>query len=281
MRDNMSKKAIIFESIVIILAIIYYVIWIEIPDIKKSIGSSDYFINTSKYNSSLEIKIDHNTHFMYIFDKKNSVYYIFFLNKEALYLYNQNIEGLNYSDAFSKSIEIIKDKGLLNKKSIVEITNYNNVDVSIISSFKSNLYEENTVTVKESTIEEFASIRGVSGNSFSSILRNLGYESLNFARSNNNSIKEINIRDYTDYTYKTIEDYVYSSKNYNISKDSSIYPIEKIEVNLNNSINYPTSNSWYYVNNKKISAYIEFDINNKKVGYCYSESIDNIKEGEC
>jgi hypothetical protein len=45
---------------------------------------------------------------------------------------------------------------------------------------------------------------------------------------------------------------------------------------------YPSINSWYYVKDKKVYAYIEFVISDNKVkGYCYNGSIDLVKEGVC
>ena len=44
---------------------------------------------------------------------------------------------------------------------------------------------------------------------------------------------------------------------------------------------YPNANSWYYIKEKKLYAYIEFGESNNKYGYCYKGSIDSIYEGEC
>jgi hypothetical protein len=45
---------------------------------------------------------------------------------------------------------------------------------------------------------------------------------------------------------------------------------------------YPSINSWYYVNDKKVYAYIEFVIDDNNIkSYCYNGSIDLVKEGVC
>ena len=181
----MDKKTFLFEAMVIAALLIYYVVWIEIPDIKKSLGSSDHFINTSSYQSAIEINIDKNTHFMYVLNQENKVYYLFFLNQSSTILYNQNIEGLSYKDAFSKSISLLKQKRYLKDISNVSIIVYSNVSKNIISSLQEELFDTNNVTIENSTLKELAIRRNISEDSdVDSILRNLSMESLELASDN-------------------------------------------------------------------------------------------------
>ena len=90
----MEKKiVVILEILFIIGAFFFYTFKEVIPDYKKSIGSSDKFINTEVYNKMYEFNIDNKINFSIIIDENNKIYHMFFFDKESTCLANKNIEN--------------------------------------------------------------------------------------------------------------------------------------------------------------------------------------------
>ena len=186
----MEKKIlIIFEILIVAGLFLFYTFKEVIPDYKRSIGSSDKFINEKIYKKMYEFNIDNKINFSIIIDENNKIYPMLFFNKESACLANKNIV---LSKEESDNTKVYSDN-IYNK-----ITNYINM----------------------------------------------------------NNISNLDINDTT---------LVISM----ISADEEF-------------THYPSINSWYYVKDKKVYAYIEFVISDNKVkGYCYNGSIDLVKEGVC
>lgn len=279
----MNKKRFLIEAILIFIALSYYVVFIEIPEIKKSLGSSDHFIDTKKYSYGLEIEIDQNTHFMFLFDQKNVVYHLFFLNSTSVSLYNQNIEGLEYQEAFQNTIMLLKQYGYLTSNSSIVLTKYGNISNIIISSFKKELSSNIEIEENNSTLKELASSQGIFEEENSSILKNIAIRSFEISKENEEyylNYEKNQISSFHTFVFKKLEEYVSFYQINTMDKENVEYKIDSIPVSWKDSILYPTTNSWYYVKDKKITAYIEFMIQNKKYGFCYQESIYT-GEGEC
>ena len=279
----MNKKRLLFEGIAIFLALLYYVIFIEIPEIKQSMGSSDHFINTSKYSYGFEVEIDHNTHFMYLFNKKNVVYHIFFLNSTSVSLYNQDIENLDYLEAFQKTIKILKEYGYLTSNSSIVLIKYGNVSNTVLSSFKKKLSSNNLVEEKNSNLKELALRQGIYEKEKTSILKNISIQSFEIAKEYEEyylNFYKNQINSLHSYVFQKLEEYVSFYQIDSIDKENVSYKIETIPIQWKDSILYPSPNSWYYVKNKKITAYIEFMIQNNKYGFCYLEN-QYTQEGDC
>ena len=279
----MNKKRFLLEAILISLALLYYVIFIEIPELKKSLGSSDHFIETKKYSYGLEVEINQKTHFMFLLDKKNVVYYLFFLNSTSVSLYNQNIEGLGYQEAFQKTILLLKQYGYLTSNSSMVLTKYGNVPNKIISSFKKELSSSINIEEKSSSLKKLASRQGIYEEEEDSILKNIAIQSFELSKENEDyylNYEKNQISSFHTFVFKKLEEYVSFYQINSMDKENVEYKIDRIPVSWKDSILYPSTNSWYYVQNKKITAYIEFLIQDKKYGFCYQENI-YIGEGEC
>ena len=101
----MSDKTIRNLEIIIIIALFLGGLFFKVlPEYKKSLGSSDAYIDLSNYDDLVEIYIDNKPNFI-IVTKKDSINGILFFDKESLCLYNQNIENSKIEDGITIIVE--------------------------------------------------------------------------------------------------------------------------------------------------------------------------------
>jgi len=264
----MTKKEIIIYTIGVLVAAIVLFFIKGIPEIKKELGSSDHILTTLKVTKLIDIKIDDTLYGLEL-DDNNKVVNVIFYNESSLIFYNKNIEKKSLSQAIDLSYKILEERNKLNKKQII-ITKYddksykeyfNNIKYSSYKEIKSSYEELNNKYDLNSTNEN--------------ILSNLNIYSKDYVLS----FKNIEVIDYTDYVYKKL--LIYQTKN-NIkdeSKDNHSLDIKTIMVK--GLSNYPTNNSYYYIKDKKVYAYIEVTVNNLDIGSCYKGSLKDYKKGKC
>ena len=282
----MKNKLFVLLKIVIILVLAtYYLITIVIPEYKEKLGSSDKFISAKLYNNMFEVDVDNKVNFAFVIDKDGYVYHIFFFNNNSLCLYNKDIEGLSISDATESMIKILIENNYLSNLSNINITNYNG---NYFDDFKSemlfSLIKYNIdVSIVENSSTLYEKAKSLKLNNNDNILYNIDLYSKTIIYKylddyKKNSIDNLSdIKDYTDIIYEKLNKYVNDNGITNLEKDDDRITITLIPIDADNNI-YPTNNSWYYVKESKVYAYIEFSNNN---GYCYRGSIDNYKKGEC
>ena len=282
----MKKKTVVILEVLILLisAVIYFYVEV-LPDFKKSLGSSDKLINTKKYQNMIEFNIDNNTNFALVLNKDKKVYHIFFFSKTARCLYNKNIENKDYSKSLDIVVNELIENQMLTTTSSIIVTKYNDNNYSeFIKTFKLilNKYNiETNVIEKVNTLEDKAKYLRIDNKNNDSILREIDFYSREFLRvnvgeKNNIIITDSNILTYTNNVYKKIENYVINNNIKTQEKNSEELIINLIPADSNGKY-YPSSNSYYYVREGKVYAYIEID--NK--GYCYKGSINNYEKGEC
>lgn len=286
----MEKKLIIIAEIVfVVIAIGYYTVKELIPDLKKQYGSSDKIVNPEKCTNIIEIKINDDVDYMYLLDKEEKIYHIIFLSPSSLVLYNKNIENNNYDIVNKKSIEQFIKNNYLKTDSKISVTRYNNNNYikykdSLLSVL--NYYNINTNIIEnENDFVEMSRKIGVDPSSKSNMISELDYYSKELINNNSNTnLKNIvldkdNSKKFSNNVYKKIEKYIQSNDIENLDMKDTRLIISTIPAD-DNAKYYPSINSWYYVKNKRIYAYIEFEENNK-YSYCYKGSIDSVYEGEC
>ena len=291
----MSKNKIMFilEILILIILLIWIAITKVIPDFKESIGSSDKFINPSNYSNLIEIRLNNlKPNFAIIINNENIISGILFFDNESLCLYNQNIEGMNIKDGLNVIVKKLIENDYLKQTSQFEIirykeNNYNDIKNVIINEL--NKYSITTPIIeKTSTLEEKTKSLGLSAQeSDEYYLLQLDFYSKEIidqkTETNINKVKEITeitAKEYANNVYIKIENYIMENKITNQTKESTSLPINLIPAD-ENGIYYPTTDSWYYVENEKVYAYIKFDSNNKNYSYCYKGSIDIYQKGEC
>lgn len=289
----MKKKIIIIIlEILLLLGLgIFYTIKEVIPDLKKQYGSSDKVLNTKRYKNMIEIIIDDNIDFSILLDKDEKIYHMMFFSKDSIILYNRNIENSSLEVGIEKIIRLLIVNNNLNDNSKIYINNYNDIYYSSFINIFNNSLKKYLINVdineSNPTLLELVQRLDISGSgNIDSILFNLDYYSKEVKLSASSVSKEkvmlnrTNSKIYSRNVYEKIYKYIDENNYENLDKDNSLLFISMIPGD-DNSKYYPSNNSWYYVNNKKIYAYIEFLEGNKKYGYCYRGDVNFINEGEC
>lgn len=289
----MEKKIItILEIIVLFVAAIIYFFKVVLPEYKSTLGSSDTFIKTSVYKNMFEINIDNNVEFALVLSEDNTIYHIMFYDKNATCLYNKNIEKKKVEQAVVDTIKILIENDLLKSNSQVSITRYENEYYNEFKSIFINYLKEYNINTpiieKESTlIKKIEELKLNSNEETENILRSIDIYSKEFTRNikninkdKENILNDENSRSYTNNIYKKIEKYISENNITYLDRDNTKLVINLIPADTSKKY-YPTQNSWYYVNNGKVYAYIELIDQGKIYGYCYKGSIDLNNKGEC
>lgn len=273
---------IILEVLVIFFASLYYIVFVVLPEYRENKGSSDSFIQVEKYKNMFELSIDENILFSLLINNDRHVFSILFFDKNSTCLYNQDIEGSNLEEALDKIMVLLLDNHYLSSQSTVVVTRYNNFSYDLfMRSLKNQLsvYDlEVSIIERESTLQEKAlQLELDCGSSDEVILRHLDLYSKEFTRVSIDGNHSDNDYSYAQQVYRLLQDYVYLNQIQDLEKDAVEFSIMTIPADSNKEV-YPNGNSWYYVKEYQVYAYIEFHSGN---GYCFLGSVDLNKKGEC
>ena len=285
-----QKVVVILEILAILGASIYLFITDVIPDYKKSLGSSDSFIKSNDYHNMVEFQIDHSVNFALVISKQKKVSHLFFFDKNATCLYNQNIEGKTIFYALEIVIKKLIEDDFLTSKASIKLVRYGDFaydDIYHYLEFYTNKYglSNDFLEEKNSLKELYQSLKLGAMDDESAMLRNLDYYSKEFCRTNISSnnqgdLNDENARSYTKHVYQKLENYILENNIKNADKNQVPFQIQMIPADSLKKY-YPTAKSWYYVRNGKIYAYIELLNDEIQYGYCYEGSIDKNRKGEC
>ncbi len=294
---NENKLLFILEIVLIVGGLLFFTFKEAIPEYKSNYGSSDKFINTTKYKNLIEINIDDKVDFGLVINEDNKIYDILFFDKTSICLYNQNIENKELDKSLDSIISILIENNYLKNNSNITITRYNdNYYKEFINKFSSSSSKyklNNNVNELTNSLESKRNDLGLAGKTDTEIIQNLDYYSKQLVSNVKNNISKeeestdtsvvlsnSNSRTLSDNVYKKIENYIIKNNISNLEKDNDKLIITMISADSSNKY-YPTSNSWYYAKNKKVYAFIELNENGNYYRYCYNGSIDDIKEGTC
>ena len=287
---RINKPRIILEVLIVIGLLIYSFTTIVIPNYHKIFGSSDKFINTSSYTTMIEFKIG-ETNFGIVLNNKKEVYHILYFDQTSTCLYNQDIENNNIDIVSNQIIRRLIENDLLKANSEITIIKYNNkyykdVKKSFINYL--NKYHLNNVIKEEDNklIEKAKSVSSdnIDSDSYALVTLDLYSKEVVDNYLNNKTITEEitekEAKTYSNQVYIKIEKYMNDNNIKEQDKNSKEFDITKISGD-NNSKFYPTENSYYYIKNSKVYAYIEIKGLNNSYSYCYNGSIDEYMKGEC
>jgi len=290
---NNKKLKTILEIVILIICTIYVFQRVEKPYIKNLFGSSDRFINYNNYSNMFEININQETSFILVLNKNYKINHIIFLSTNTKYLYNKNIENIgNNKEIINKIIEILITNNLLKTSSSITITRYGKTYYDKFKNYFTKSLENYNISTnineKDNTIIGKANELNLEYSTEEDALLKLDYyskelmskEKNNINESINNNLDDENAKSYSNNVYKKIEKYVYENKIKDLPKENSNLLITDIPADDNLQY-YPDQNSWYYVSDEKLYAYIEFNNNEKIYNFCYNGSIDSIKNGVC
>lgn len=289
-----EKHKNILQIILVFILIIGVLIFKEIPEYNKSKGSSDIYIDVEKYTDIVEITINNKPNFALVITE-NKISNILFFDEQAMCLYNQDIEGTSIDKGVNKVIEILIENNYLKQDYFLILTkykspSYNKIKESIMKSLNSF---NATVTLQEEnkTLEEKGKDLSITTIEENELLKEIELYSKNVIRHYKNNVSgttqikpevitEETSREYADNVYKKIENYVRTNNIINQAKEDLTLEITKIPANNQGTI-FPDETSWYYIQDKKVYAYISINHNNKNYSYCYQASIDDYKKGKC
>lgn len=289
-----KKLRIIFELVFILGAFIYFTIKLVVPDAKEKFGPSDRFINTNSYVNMFEVNIDNNIRYALVVNNEEKVYHLMFFDLKSTCLYNKNIEGSSIEVAVMDSLRIINSKNYIADSSKIILTKYGDEYYDdFLNNFKYYLrrYSNNfSIIEKNNTLSNLRDELQLDyTESDESILKEIDLYSKEYARIRKNSTSKIddesyingdNAKTYCNNVYKKLEKYVSSNNIVNMDKNNSLLQVTLIPADDTLKY-YPSTNSWYYVKDGKVYAYIEIIDGDITYSYCYNGSIDLNKEGEC
>ena len=285
------KIVVILEVILAFILMVLYLVFKVIPDFRKDFGSSDSFASKDSYQNMFEITSS-NFNFAYLIDKDSKIYHLFFFDKNSLCLYNQNIENSTINDGIDESIKLLIKNGLLTNKSNIVITKYGNESYLLfINSFQDILKKYNldiNISYKSNTLEEKSlELNGEVSGSGDNPLLFIDLYSKNITGLMNKSSESTRVgfseeysKKMSDKIYLNLEDYIIDNNIKDMDKNNTSLDIALLPGDSSGNY-YPSGNSWYFVKNSKIYAYIEFKSGKEVYGYCYNGSIDMNKKGMC
>lgn len=292
----MNEKLQTRLTIIVLIVIIIVGIFLKgIPELKESLGSSDKFITEKNYDDMVEFDINNNLNFAVVI-KSNKINHIFMFNEQSVILYNQDIENNSIKKSISMITNLLINSNNLTQTSQVTLTSYENkhyneVKQSFINELKSNNFNNITILEKQTTIEKKVERLEIEYSKKDDLISKLDIYSKNiissakttentYSTTESKSISKEQAKEYANNVYKKLENYVITNNIGEQDKNDTSLPINLIPASSDNTI-YPNLDSWYYIKNKQVFAYIAIDTKDQTYGWCYNGGIDNYKEGEC
>lgn len=282
-QEKYDKMTNIITIIIVIIVFLLLIIFKIIPDLKAIRGSSDTYINYDKYDTVVGIKINTNTDFLLVITD-NKVQNIIFLSSNSLFLYNKNIEGNTISNSLTNVVNILRNNDvLLNELTLIKYpknSSYNDV--------KQILANNLTLQEKESTYQLLAveyNIKSYQDNTEQLQAIEAYSKEITRKYKNDKILKETlkkqtkeELQKAANNVYSKLEKYAKNVENQEIYSTSLI--ITDIPANQDLTL-YPSVDSWYYIKNHQVYAYINFKTTSNNYDFCYNGSIYNMKEGKC
>ena len=294
----MSKENIknMITGIIVFLLLIGTLIFKFIPEYQATKGSSDTYIDIKNYESLVEIKINEQINFSLILSN-SKITNILFYNDKTLCLYNKEIESTSIEKGMKIIVEELLKNNYIKQYSQVTITKYNEKYYEKVKNeFLLSLQRQGIeITVNENnlTLEEKVKTLNIEVSETDDYLRALELYSKEIIRINKNNlsslisednvsptVKEKDVKKYTDAVYNKILKFMSANNIANQDINSSTLPIILIPANVEGTI-YPNSDSWYYIKDGNVFAYISITTDDYTYGYCYEGSINKYKKGQC
>ena len=273
------KKQYLIEVAITMILLVGVVLFKFLPEYRQEYGSSDSLIYTD-LSRLVEIKID-GVDFGYAYNDENKVRAIIFFNNNSTVLYNKNIENLSIDEALTKSLDILYNDKMIRENSIISIIKYQEDNIDYKSIIEKNLTNKINYSYEEqlSSLNTIKERFNISEEDTSRIIYKLVLQSKEVARSAKNNDKT-SYKEYTDNVYRQLVKYKDTNNIYTEEKDNHTIDISLIPADEDLTM-FPTPNSYFYINEGMVFAYIEIDIEGNIISYCYNGNINNYDEGVC
>ena len=285
----MNKKLKIagygFVVLVVIIAVALVVVFKSWPEYQATLGSSEKWFSEKNYKTGIEIKIDMGPEFFMVINEEKQLSYIFIENENAVSLVNKDIEGKQLKKAIPEIFQILlTNKQLENNK--ITIINYGdrNIYEDTLTLIKDTLTKNsktNQIIEQTSTLEQKATEENLVEKEQSQVLWILYLRSREFMdqaeeekepttenKTETQKITKDMASTYANSIYQKIVTYMINSNIKNQSRDNGNLPIQYIPGDSENKV-YPTTSSWYYIENYKVYAEITIASQNNNYTFCY------------
>lgn len=294
----MSRKLKIILYTLLVIAVLVAVVLVSIfkiwPEYQASLDSSERIFSMADYKTAIEVKVPEGAEFFLIIDDNDILSYIFIENMKASIIANQDIETKEISVAIPEVIEKLIENNQLPKDSIT-IVNYGDTTTyqKVNALINSTLQEKNIacqIIEEENTFQSKAAELSSDATDDREILWLLYFNSRELideiptnATSTETTEEIVITRDtaesYADTIYQKLITYMINADVENQEINNSNMPIQYIPGDNENKI-YPTSSSWYYIENYKVYAEITI-AGTQNYTFCYNGSQQDKKEGRC
>lgn len=290
--EKIDKYISIISIIVVIMVAIFLIVFKIVPDLKKIKGSSDNFIDYDNIDTVVGIKTPTNIDFLLVISEEK-VTNILFLSNNALCLYNQDIENKTLDIALKNVTLILKEQDIIGLTLIkyphnklyakVKEILAKNISIEESTDTYQSLSNNLDIIIYEDNLEQLKTIESYSKNLIRVYKNTKTLEELTQKDSANNkpdsnTDSTSDIKKAADHVYKKLSTYAQNVMNQ--EKNSPNLLITEIPAN-NELTLYPSDQSWYYIKDHNVYAYINFKLATKTYDFCYNGSIKNIKEGKC
>ncbi len=287
----MKKKAsIILISIITFIILIIILGYVFYKSILNDL-TDNIKLEPDKYLTAVEIESKSN--FMLFINKDKNISNIIFLNGYSINsLYKQKIEGKSIQKGIELIVNKLKSNNEFNDNSNFKLINYgdNNIYKEIKEEFNKQfvIYGINKEIYSDTSNlkEKLINLNHKSYSNQTDNLKQLYNISLDFINMYLNSeekiikLKEEDLPKYATNIYNKLVTY---SKQVPNQEKNSQTGLDISTINATFDYNYelyPEKDSWYYIENGIVYAYIKFNYNDKIYEYCYKGE-ENYTEGIC
>lgn len=238
-------------------------------------------LDTKNYLTAVEV--EGNAEFILFINKRNQISNIIYLNEKSVEgLYHKKIEGKKIEKAIPSIVENLKNAKIFNDNKNIILVDYGNANIfsKIEEEFNKQLviYGVNKeITTDLNTLKaKFTQLNLEFKNNQEKDLKTLYYHSLDVIsksredkKININQEKKENINQYALNVYNKL--LTYSASISNQTKDD-LNGIDITTINATGDYQneqYATKKSWYYIQDYKVYAYLNFSIHGKDYDYCF------------
>ncbi|MBQ2640181.1 MAG: hypothetical protein IJF92_05440 [Bacilli bacterium] len=284
--EKLEKKLSSIFVVLVIIGFILYPIITKLPKVISNFGLNNV-LHYKNYKTMIEFDIKDGPDFAIVLDRNNKVLTHLCFNDKSIIINNKNIDNINYK----KSINIIFKK-LYETDSInndITITYYDNYSLmnNTTNKVKNNLNNNIDINIKQKKSKLISkakklNIKETKYNRIIIMLNMYSSEVINESKKKDRVVnKKIDIDDYKEYSkvvYNKLEKY--KSVNNIVNQDINDSKFKIYNIPASDNI-YPDNDSWYYIKDNRLYAYIRFVFKNGIYDICYTGSVENFNEGSC
>lgn len=285
-----KKIVIILLTMLIIIVISIFGLYKTVDKYATKLGGNNS-LDTKNYNTAVEI--DCGANFILLFNKKSEITNILYLNSSSVStLYNKNIENTNIEEAIKFIVESLNNENFFNNINEITLINYGNLSIfdNTVEEFNKNLgiygISKKLVTTSKTLEDKISELNLTYKNNTEKDLKSLYYYSLDIINKYQKSTTQsqtINTQNMDNYALNIYNKLLIYGKEINEQSINQQGSIDITTINATDDYDnelYAEKESWYYIQNNLIYAYINFKYDNVNYEYCFRGS-NLYEKGKC